>query len=417
MKKYLNFDLEISKQNNAYLARVIYSPEGEGRNVFIFPFNAAELKHYLASFSNVRGIILPARVTESPSTANVITMLEIFGKALFDAVFQNDIVGLFRASIKTAQQEKAGLRLRLRLADVPEMINIPWEYLFDSRTNTYLSLSNQISIVRYMELPSARKKLSVSTVIKLLIVISNPTDYALLDTDLERKKLNKALAKLSQVGDINIKYVQQATISNLLAVLETDEFHIIHFIGHGYFDENTQAGGLVFEDENEKGVHISGKYLATAIQNEPSLRLIVLNSCEGGVTSNSNIFAGVAQGLVKKEIPAVLAMQYAITDQAAIVFAEKFYTGLANGKPVDTALGQARRGIYHLPNELEFGTAVLYMRAERGTLFGEKSNKGVWRYKEYALTNEQHIARVIVTSFLFFSSLGMAYGIYQWAIL
>lgn len=416
MKKYLNFDLEISRKNHAYLARVIYSPEGEGRNVFTFPFNTVELKHYLSYFADTRGVMLPKTVKNTHSLADNSFMLEAFGKALFDAVFQHDIATLFRGSVKTAQQQQAGLRLRLRLADVPDMINIPWEYLFDSRTNTYLSLSNQTSIVRYIELPSARTKLSVETRIKLLVIIANPEDYPALNTDIERKKLDQALATLVQSDEISIKYLEQATLANMLTVLETDEFHIIHFIGHGSFDKNTQEGSLIFENDDKKGQHISSKQLATAIQNEPSLRLMVLNSCEGSITSNSNIFSGMAQGLVKKEIPAVLAMQYEITDQAAIVFAEKLYTGLANGKPIDEALVQARQGIYHLANELEFGTPALYMRAESGKLFGKKLKQGVWSSDVHVLTPAQHTARLIVIPLLFLASLGCAYGMYQWAI-
>ena len=64
-----------------------------------------------------------------------------------------------------------------------------------------------------------------------------------------------------------------------------------------------------------------------------SLRLAILNACEGARTSRSDPFAGVAGSLVQRDIPAVVAMQFEISDEAAIVFAGEFYEQLAAGSP------------------------------------------------------------------------------------
>ncbi|HEX2370177.1 MAG TPA: CHAT domain-containing protein, partial [Acidimicrobiia bacterium] len=55
------------------------------------------------------------------------------------------------------------------------------------------------------------------------------------------------------------------------------------------------------------------------------LRLALLNACEGARGSASDPFAGAAQSLVQQGIPAVIAMQFPITDRAAILFAQEFY--------------------------------------------------------------------------------------------
>ena len=68
--------------------------------------------------------------------------------------------------------------------------------------------------------------------------------------------------------------------------------------------------------------------------------------------------------------PAVVAMQYEITDQAAIEFSRYFYNSIAAGTPVDAAVARARRGMaIAIPNTLEWGTPVLFMRASDGVLF------------------------------------------------
>ena len=86
-------------------------------------------------------------------------------------------------------------------------------------------------------------------------------------------------------------------------------------------------------------------------------------------TSRSDPFAGTAQSLVQQGTPAVIAMQFEITDEAAITLAHEFYAALADGYPVDGALAEARKAIFGQENDIEWGTPVLYMRAQDGNVF------------------------------------------------
>ena len=101
-----------------------------------------------------------------------------------------------------------------------------------------------------------------------------------------------------------------------------------------------------------------------------SLRLVVLNACEGAKGGREDILSSTAATLVQSGLPAVLAMQYDITDGAAVELAESFYDALAAGVPVDTAVTEARNAV-SLANEhsLEWGTPVLYLRSADGNLF------------------------------------------------
>jgi non-specific serine/threonine protein kinase len=65
----------------------------------------------------------------------------------------------------------------------------------------------------------------------------------------------------------------------------------------------------------------------------------------------------------------VIAMQFEITDGAAIAFAQWFYAAIASGYPVDAALTEARKAIYAQGHGVEWGTPVLYMRAPDGRIF------------------------------------------------
>ena len=73
--------------------------------------------------------------------------------------------------------------------------------------------------------------------------------------------------------------------------------------------------------------------------------------------------------MIEREIPAVIGMQFEITDRAAIVFASEFYSALADGLPVDSSVAEARKAIYADRNDIEWGTPVLFMRVADGRLF------------------------------------------------
>jgi hypothetical protein len=105
------------------------------------------------------------------------------------------------------------------------------------------------------------------------------------------------------------------------------------------------------------------------LHDHDSLRLVVLNACEGARTDITDPYAGTAQSLVQQGIPAVVAMQFEITDTAAIMLAQELYGAVADAYPLDAALAEARKAIYAEGNSIEWATPVLYLRAPDGRVF------------------------------------------------
>src|SRR5919202_1399372 len=146
-------------------------------------------------------------------------------------------------------------------------------------------------------------------------------------------------------------------------------WHIFHFIGHGGFDPDS-GGLIVLADEAGRRQDLPALSLARLLDGHRWLKIVLLNSCEGARGSESDVFSSTAAKLVRRGIPAVLAMQYEITDQAAIEFARSFYEGVADGLAVDAAVAHARESIsVAMPQTVEWGTPVLYMRSPDGMLF------------------------------------------------
>ena len=177
------------------------------------------------------------------------------------------------------------------------------------------------------------------------------------------------MAGLIASGQIRLERLAEARLSVLQRKLRAGRYHALHFVGHGGFDSDTQEGVVVLRDDTGKGRLVPAQHLGTILHDHRSLRLVVLNACEGSRTSRADPFAGAAQALVQQGIPAVIAMQFEITDQAAIIFAEEFYAAAADGYPVDAALAEARKAIFAAGNEIEWGTPVLHLRAPDGRLF------------------------------------------------
>jgi hypothetical protein len=109
--------------------------------------------------------------------------------------------------------------------------------------------------------------------------------------------------------------------------------------------------------------------LGTLLHDEDTLRLAVLNACEGARAARTDPFAGTAQCLIQQGIPAVIAMQFEISDEAAITLTREFFGALADDYPVDAALAEARKALFTEGSGVEWGTPVLYMRAPDGRIF------------------------------------------------
>jgi hypothetical protein len=102
---------------------------------------------------------------------------------------------------------------------------------------------------------------------------------------------------------------------------------------------------------------------------DPTPRLVVLNSCQTGAGADADVFSSTAATLVRTA-PAVVAMQFAVTDNAAAVFSRAFYQALIHHRGVDEAVRAGRIALTGWnPDTLEWVTPVLYLRSQDSRLF------------------------------------------------
>jgi hypothetical protein len=127
-RTYLDFDVLVEPASpTSYRARVLHSPVGETRPVPVtIPFSDLELENFLLRIGRPRRYLV--RSEDEPEA----TAVRDFGARLFDAVFHDQVHSALAASLDQAEGRDAGLRVRLRLTDSPELADLPWEYLYDT---------------------------------------------------------------------------------------------------------------------------------------------------------------------------------------------------------------------------------------------------------------------------------------------
>lgn len=358
---YDDLQLRIDRDADGTYRVLAMAPDGRtARGSFTSPVTDAELDDF------VTRVGLARRRRSSPDDR--MEAIKELGSSLFEALIRDDVGIVYHAARSAASERDRGLRLTLRLSGSPELMRLPWEFLY--KRPRFITQSTLTPLVRALDVDSALRPHPVKLPLRILGVVSSPSGYPELDADAERRNLEGSLEAARRAGLVDVTWLERATLGELARrISEPDDIHVLHYIGHGAYDEATESGVLVLETPQGRAHDVSGEDIGAMLQDESSLRLVVLNACEGARTSHVDPFSGVATSLVNFDIPAVIGMQFEITDDAAIAFSESLYTGLARGLPVDAALAPARRAIIGAMMATEFGTPVLFLRDGDARLF------------------------------------------------
>ncbi|MHB0858626.1 MAG: CHAT domain-containing protein [Anaerolineae bacterium] len=344
---YLSFDLRLGEWNpisRTGVAEVLQSPVGEGeRYAFILDLDVtACAKRSFRTRTSAAGL----------------------GRRLAEGVLSRQSLTLWHESYQVARERRRGLRLRLHI-DSWELCRLPWELLYDPHRGDFLVFDPMVSLVRYMRLHATPPTLRQGKSLKVMAVVASPKDQALLDWRRELGMLDGALKDLKESGQIQVIVCEHATHEKLhLALLENTP-DVVHFIGHGEYDEEQRIGLLLLEDGQGAGVPLAAPEAARMLRRY-GVNLVVLNACD----TASGSWAGLGPSLVRAEIPGVVAMQWPVEDRAAICFTRLFYKALSLGRTVDECMSEGRIGLSTTsadPND--WAAPVLFLRSLSGRLW------------------------------------------------
>lgn len=296
-----------------------------------------------------------------------------FGSALFDSVFSGRLRESLTGAVHDAAGEGKSIRLHLDFEQAPELMGYPWEFLYDG--TDFLALSPNTLLVRRIQsrsvIPPRNDRLSP---IRILMSFSSPSDRPLINVDDERERLFEALTPLLRLGVLSVDVCPDGTSKSLQRMLRNADlsgqpYHVWHHFGHGFYSDTEEASVLYFEDDAGMSSSLGGFELSTIFAGHPPLKLAVLNTCDAGRSGGSESTSGVALGLARRGIASVVAMQFPVAEESAVVFAEEFYAALGDGLPVDVALTEARRALFLAAPTTEWAAPVLIGSSLSATSF------------------------------------------------
>ena len=370
---YKDFVLQLDRAaaEPGFVTRVLHSPAGEAEAPFVNPLSPSDIDRLWQTAYRARQTARASRNRTAPTEGPFTEIsLEKIGDRLFRALFRGPVRNCWMRSLaETASGGGLRLKLQLNLSDplVASLAELPWEFLFSPEHGGFLGLQRKTPILRHMRLPLPGSRPLPARPIRVLIVLSQPA--AMDELSLEEES-GRIAAVLRGVPGVEVRPLPNPSIETLRETLLQQDFQILHFMGHGGFDERSGQGVLAFTGERGVSVPISGSMLATHLAGMDSLRLVFVNACDTARTSTAAPFAGVATALLRAGLPAVIAMQRPISDDAALEFSRTVYRRLAAGDPIDAAVTEGRLAIFRDDVSLqEWGTPILFSRAEDGRIF------------------------------------------------
>ena len=170
----------------------------------------------------------------------------------------------------------------------------------------------------------SRKRLDV------LYLMSNPTKKHALSLDKEVKAVKAEITRSRLRDNIALHQSEAADFKDILNGLNDHAPRIVHFSGHGNTDGVAMDGGTVKRGKtNFVTFDLLGKAFA-ATDNPPDV--VVLNACKS---------TGARKALLSTA-KAIIVMEDAVTDTAAVAFAVQFYGAIASGQSLQAAFDQGR---------------------------------------------------------------------------
>jgi CHAT domain-containing protein len=298
--------------------------------------------------------------------------IQRFGELLFDTLIREDIKYLWHRIQENASNSNQGIRLRLVCTE-PRLIRVPWEYIYDKQEHRFIALAKDYSIVRAFADLNPSSPLHVGDQLRLLAVSSSPPQLTPVRAEDEKRRIKEILKKSPHINQFNSLQGNQKKLRDQLGKLNP---HVLHYVGHGYFNNATAEALLAFEGENDETNYINVDSFDHLLQAAESIRLVVLNACSTAEVSTARVISGFAQSLAQKNIPAIVAMQDTICDEASFEFAQGFYQALSKTGSVERGMVAGRQSIQDDAKSNEWGLPVLWLRAPEGKLFDIPNMQG-----------------------------------------
>ncbi len=295
------------------------------------------------------------------------------GQRLFNHLLTDPKV---REAWAQAHGQSAQRRIRLRIDPTgAELHALPWELLHDG--TSLLAAHADTPFSRYLPIALPWRSPINQRPIKVLIVISNPDDltskYDLPQADvaLEEEILEAAFKSIER-QTMQIDFLDEPITLERLEEKLRQGYHLLHFLGHGAFNARREQAVLYLQDEDRHARRVLDEdFVGMLARQGVQPRLVCLAACQSATRSTADAYLGLGPKLVSAGVPAVVAMQDAVTVKTARQFSAAFYQRLVEHGQVDRAMNEARSTLI-TAGRPDAAVPVLFMRLKSGRLWGEE---------------------------------------------
>jgi CHAT domain len=308
--------------------------------------------------------------------------VEAYSRLLSETLFgMPDVADFFDKARTVADASDVPLRLRL-LVDpkAPAQFHaLRWETLRDPRTGHRIATMRNVLFSRYLS--SARWRPLVPAwpghELRALIAVANPdgldayapggTPLAPIDADGE---LDRARSALSDLQVTVLASRGEATLENIIDVLEKGPFDILYLICHGALVSDRP---VVYLEKPDGSVGpADARTLVERLEHlDQRPAVVVLSAPQGGGIgdeASSRDEGGLAilgPRLAEAGIAAIVAMQANVTMGSITTFMPTFFVELRRDGWVDRAMAVARSAIQ---DRADWWAPVLFMRLKSGRI-------------------------------------------------
>lgn len=295
----------------------------------------------LVGVVNARGRNTPPPVP----VEEVIDLVKLAGSQLLDLVVPQD----FQAELRLPD-------LFLEIGVDEALVEYPWELMYDG--SEFVCLRHLVgrfvnaskSSAPAQELPS---RLSPGKLSVLLISVPRPmprkngdriVEYAALpEAEAETKAIQDILVPLARDVELSLLTGKDATFDGVFKAIKARPYHIVHFNGHGYLDnDNPNKSALVLFDRD-----FSTGQIFNFFCKRPPL-FFFMNACDTARTSStSTLFKDsydifdLARSFLETGAY-LIGNRSKVGDKGADAFAKAFYLAMIAGQPLGRAVRDAR---------------------------------------------------------------------------
>ncbi|MDA9399383.1 CHAT domain-containing protein [Bradyrhizobium sp. CCBAU 45389] len=297
-----------------------------------------------------------------------------YGTLLFDTLFPREVRRLY--DVARSREERNGHLNVIFTSMIPWIADKPWEFAFDPDRKTFLA-TQELHFIRNaltaMPVEVAKPRPGP---LRILVAVAQPIGTAKLSSEQEEAVIRRSFQPLIDANLVVIDVLRATTPTRLHRWISATSYDVVHFIGHGSFDTETGQGFLLFEDDKGAVLEVGARN-ACEILCQRGIQLVFLNACETGrgeavgkAKRKADFNRGIAPALVANGVPAVVANQFSVRDDAATEFSQHFYWSLAQGATFGSAAREARIAVNYSTSHdtIDWAVPVVYARDPEGRI-------------------------------------------------